>query len=201
MAHRTTDERLIQCPEKVRTVGRAGYKYTDEAFNRRWLERVKANTVATPSGCWIWQGWKTRNGYGSTAYRGKNCIIHRKTLELATGIKLDRWEYACHSCDVKLCCNPAHLWKGTPKQNSVDSADKGRHQEVKRTHCVRGHPLSGDNLILRKQAAGRGPRMRRICRECERIRMRLKIGWTVEQAMTLPVTPHGERPVAGRKSP
>lgn len=32
----------------------------------------------------------------------------------------------CHSCDVKNCVNPDHLWAGTQKQNLEDMRAKGR---------------------------------------------------------------------------
>jgi hypothetical protein len=38
---------------------------------------------------------------------------------------------------------------------------KGRHTGSRKTHCVRGHPLSGANLLVRPQGW-------RACRECQR---------------------------------
>lgn len=32
----------------------------------------------------------------------------------------------CHSCDVRRCCNPKHLWLGTRADNNLDRAAKGR---------------------------------------------------------------------------
>ena len=32
----------------------------------------------------------------------------------------------CHTCDVKLCCNPSHLFAGTRADNMADMMRKGR---------------------------------------------------------------------------
>lgn len=136
-------------------------------LDQRWIERVKGNCDIPPSGCWIWKGYQYNNGYGMTSYDGKNVTVHRQMYGIVHGVKIDRWIYVCHRCDVKLCCNPDHLWLGTPKQNSQDSAIKGRHQEGRKTECHRGHPLSGDNVRISLQKNGTS--IRRVCLTCEQI--------------------------------
>jgi hypothetical protein len=38
----------------------------------------------------------------------------------------------CHKCDVGFCCNPSHLFLGTPQDNTDDKIKKGRDKFVGR---------------------------------------------------------------------
>jgi hypothetical protein len=143
----------------------------DEVYNRRWMERIQRNIAASEGGCWLWTGRTYPNGYGQTTYRGKVTRVHRKVYELHYGVTLDRWVYVCHSCDVKLCCDPAHLWPGTSKDNSVDAVRKGRHQGQLKTHCPQGHEFTPENTYYKPDYNGNGIKSR-ACKECNRIRMR-----------------------------
>lgn len=72
-----------------------------------------------------------------------------------------------HFDDDQLNNSLENLRYGTLADNQRDSVRNGRHHLAKKTHCLRGHPLSGRNLISRK-GGGRG------CRECERLRDRAR---------------------------
>lgn len=84
-------------------------------------EKIAANVVVSQAGCWLWQKSKDKNGYGNIAIGGgKNRSVHRVSCEIHHGLpdgKLD----AMHSCDIKHCCNPAHLSWGTRSQNTTDA--------------------------------------------------------------------------------
>lgn len=76
-------------------------------------------------GCWPWRA-STSRGYGSfndPAFPTHRA--HRIAFLLANG-HLDPRLDVCHSCDVPICCRPAHLWQGTRAENNLDMARKGR---------------------------------------------------------------------------
>jgi hypothetical protein len=51
-----------------------------------------------------------------------------------------------------------------------------------KTHCVNGHPLSGDNVRISSQRDGKW--MRRCCKTCERNAKRVKYGLAPEPKPT-----------------
>jgi hypothetical protein len=120
-----------------------------------------------PNECWPWLGTLNPEGYGSIVDNGRLRRVTNVSLELAGCPKPPDKHHACHSCDNPACVNPAHLWWGTVSENMLDCVRKGRHPNALKTHCPRGHPLSGDNLYINPKK-----KTHRNCRECQRQSLR-----------------------------
>jgi hypothetical protein len=129
-------------------------------IKKRLLLKVEVDT----SGCWLWTGHKKPNGYGQITINYKTLSTHRLSYELFKG-PIPEGMYICHSCDVKACINPDHLWTGTHQDNMNDMTKKNRskNQNMGKTHCIRGHAYTPKNTQLQNQG-------RRYCKTCKKIK-------------------------------
>lgn len=114
-------------------------------------------------GCWIWTGCASDTGYGSFRYEGRMTRAHRASYSIYVSDP-PKDMMVCHSCDVKLCVNPEHLFIGTSSDNVRDCVAKKRQMNSRKTECLKGHPFDAENTRIR----GRW----RTCKKCQRIRSR-----------------------------
>jgi len=86
------------------------------------------------NGCVLYTGGARPNGYGIFSgppelRDGKkyypSLSPHRTAWELEHG-EIPAGLQVCHRCDVRLCCNPEHLFLGTTQDNTQDRQDKQR---------------------------------------------------------------------------
>ena len=123
----------------------------------------KVDSSGGPDACWEWQGYRLPLGYGQYT---QNRIHYRanRVAALLGGISLRSEDLACHSCDNPPCCNPSHLFAGSPHDNVLDMIDKGRCRagirQAERTHCPQGHSYDEVNTYI-----SGGRRMCRVCRQ------------------------------------
>jgi len=120
--------------------------------------RIQSHSAEDSAGCWIWQRSIGHNGYGKIGVGGgKTEGAHRASYmafrgEVPTGMDV------CHSCDVRACVNPAHLFLGTRSENLQDASRKGRMATEPRLRGAEHHSAKLNDasvpIILARLRAG-----------------------------------------------
>lgn len=111
-------------------------------------------------GCWPWIGnINPSTGYGRFWIHRRCFGAHRIAYELGKGA-IKPGMTIDHLCRNRKCVNPEHLEQVTNRVNVLRGEGLAA-QQARKTHCVRGHELSGENLSVHKDG-------KRYCRECGR---------------------------------
>lgn len=87
----------------------------------------KVDRSGGPDACWLWTASCVKGGYGQFGVTpDRNEGAHRVSYLIAYGEIPDETPYVLHTCDVRRCVNPAHLFAGTQRDNILDCISKQR---------------------------------------------------------------------------
>lgn len=98
-----------------------------DLHNRFW---GRVDDSGGPDACWPWQGGR----YGEDRYGAIAADLgdgrkvhgtHRVAFLLTGGVLTNEKPHVLHSCDNKICCNPAHLSAGNHSENIQQAHDRG----------------------------------------------------------------------------
>lgn len=143
------DQRIRERPSGIRT---------HTAFGKTAWERFEEKFTLDPStDCWLWHGATDSWGYGTVTINNRQFGAHRVSYEYRYGSVPKKPLELDHICRVRWCVNPEHLEPVTGKTNTL-RGNTITATNARKTHCPRGHPLSGDNVY-----AHNGHRSCKIC--------------------------------------
>lgn len=142
-------------------------KQAIEKFYNRFWNKV---AISGLDNCWTWTGRPNEKGYGLISLNSKEYRAHRVSFNLSRQRSLNEGVNICHSCDNPACCNPVHLFEGTPRDNSDDMVAKGRsafgerhsHAKLKEAEVLEIIEMRKTGMLQREIAAAFGVARRTI---------------------------------------
>lgn len=102
---------------------------------RSFHEHLK-HIVPDENGCWPWPGTIESNGYGRGNVDNKQQWAHRLSYAHHKG-PIPAGFVVCHTCDVRHCVNPDHLFVGSIADNQRDMKLKGRASRGERSKSAK----------------------------------------------------------------
>lgn len=96
--------------------------------------------------CWLWNGPRNSEGYGTFYVDGRVPGAHRYAYEqtigpIPPGLQLD------HLCRNTSCVNPSHLEPVTGRENILRGQGVAA-RNARKTHCKRGHEFTPENTYI-----------------------------------------------------
>ena len=136
----------------------------ESSIPENWRSLIPAKIAARiaeadANGCWRWTGSHTSGGYARRYIEGRHWYVHRYVYTKLVG-PVPANLHMDHLCRVHDCCNPKHLEPVTQRENNR-RGESPMAKNGRKTHCIRGHLLVGENLIPWKKKHDK-----RACRAC-----------------------------------
>lgn len=122
-------------------------------------------SIDDETGCWLWHGATSSNGYGAFRIHGRQDTVHRISYRTFVDPDLPKRPLD-HLCRVRNCFNPRHLELVTSRTNVLRGVGITA-ENAKKTHCLRGHEFTQDNLVPSRLKKGH-----RDCLTCSRAQSR-----------------------------
>jgi len=127
----------------------------------RFWSKVNKNGPTPPhcpelGPCWVWRYGCLPAGYGNFTVSRTGKVYRLLAHWVSFYLAHDRWAFpfCLHRCDNPSCCNPGHLWEGTPRDNSRDMVTKKRHGAAMHPESICRGDRAG--LHLHPERAARG---------------------------------------------
>lgn len=125
---------------------------------------AKVDQSAGPDACWPWIGSRFHGGYGAAFHQSRTRNASRVAWIYAHNGHDPVGQHVCHSCDNPPCCNPAHLFFGTPAVNHADMVGKRRAKGDRQSRKATQH---GTPTGYIKHITQRGGWTKPACDDCK----------------------------------